>query len=172
MSWNTRCLPCSCCQVTIPLQSPLTPPIPLSLLFPPRPKTKRSTGKAKNKPNGQKQGHNKQKQSREQQQQQQATHRSQETVHTDLPEHLNLHWVLVCACLAVSPNLCKKSKKADSTLGTSQAVPHPSTIRALCHLTSEVGRDPVYLTRYGRQRNLRIDKTLRNKGDQPINLKL
>ena len=45
-------------------------------------------------------------------------------------------------------------KKADSTLGTSQAVPHPSTIRALCHLTSEVGRDPVYLTRYGRQRIL------------------
>ena len=49
-------------------------------------------------------------------------------------------------------NQCKKGKeKADSTLRTSQAVPHPSTIRALCHLTSEVGRDLVYLTRYGRQ---------------------
>ena len=48
-------------------------------------------------------------------------------------------------------NKCTKQKRADSTLGTSQAVPHPSTIRALCHLTSEVGRDPVYLTRYGRQ---------------------
>ena len=42
--------------------------------------------------------------------------------------------------------------KADSTLRTSQAVPHPSTNRALCRLTSEVGRDPVHSTRYGRQR--------------------
>ena len=46
----------------------------------------------------------------------------------------------------------KLMKKADSTLRTSQAVPHPSTIRALCHLTSEVERDPVHLTWYGRQR--------------------
>ena len=42
--------------------------------------------------------------------------------------------------------------KADSTLRTSRAVPHPSTIRALCRLTSEVERDPVHSTRYGRQR--------------------
>ena len=42
--------------------------------------------------------------------------------------------------------------KADSTLRSSQAVPHPSTNRALCRLTSEVRRDPVYSTRYGRQR--------------------
>ena len=42
--------------------------------------------------------------------------------------------------------------KADSTLRSSRAVPHPSTGRALCHLTSEVGRDPVHSTRYGRQR--------------------
>ena len=42
--------------------------------------------------------------------------------------------------------------KADSTLRCSQAVPHPSTNRALGSLTSEVGRDPVYSTRYGRQR--------------------
>ena len=53
-------------------------------------------------------------------------------------------------------NKCTKEKRADSTLGTSQAVPNPSTIRALCHLTSEVGRDPVYLTRYGRQQMKRI----------------
>ena len=46
----------------------------------------------------------------------------------------------------------EKDKKADSTLRSSQAVPHPSTNRALCHLTSEVRRDPVHWTRYGRQR--------------------
>ena len=40
---------------------------------------------------------------------------------------------------------------ADSTLRTSRAVPHPSTTRALCRLTSEVERDPVHSTRYGRQ---------------------
>ena len=40
--------------------------------------------------------------------------------------------------------------KADSTLGYSQAVPHPSTNRALRRLTSEFGRDPVHSTRYGR----------------------
>ena len=44
--------------------------------------------------------------------------------------------------------------KADSTLRSSQAVPHPSTNRALCCLTSEVKRDPVHSTRYGRQRVL------------------
>ena len=42
--------------------------------------------------------------------------------------------------------------KADSTLRSSRAVPHPSTNRALRRLTSEVGRDPVHSTRYGRQR--------------------
>ena len=47
-------------------------------------------------------------------------------------------------------------EKADSTLGSSQAVPHPSTNRALCRLTSEVRRDPVYSTRYGRQRYCRF----------------
>ena len=45
------------------------------------------------------------------------------------------------------------NKKADSTLRCSQAVPHPSTNRALCRLTSEVRRDPVHSTRYGRQRH-------------------
>ena len=43
-------------------------------------------------------------------------------------------------------------QKADSTLRTSRAVPHPSTNRALRRLTSEVGRDPVHSTRYGRRR--------------------
>ena len=45
--------------------------------------------------------------------------------------------------------------KADSTLRTSRAVPHPSTDRALRRLTSEVRRDPVHSTRYGRQRSLK-----------------
>jgi hypothetical protein len=43
-------------------------------------------------------------------------------------------------------------RKAGSTLRSSRAVPHPSTNRALRRLTSEVGRDPVHSTRYGRQR--------------------
>ena len=46
-----------------------------------------------------------------------------------------------------------QNEKADSTLRTSQAVPHPSTDRALRRLTSEVRRDPVHSTRYGRQRS-------------------
>ena len=36
------------------------------------------------------------------------------------------------------------NEKADSTQRSSQAVPHPSTNRALCRLTSEVRRDPVF----------------------------
>ena len=43
-------------------------------------------------------------------------------------------------------------QKADSTLRYSQAVPDPSTNRALSRLTSEVRRDPVHSTRYGSQR--------------------
>ena len=50
-------------------------------------------------------------------------------------------------------------EKADSTLRTSQAVPHPSTNRALCRLTSEVERDPVHSTRYGRQRTSSFHKS-------------
>ena len=46
------------------------------------------------------------------------------------------------------------SSKAGSTRGCSQAVPHPSTNRALCRLTSEVRRDPVHTTWYGRQQSL------------------
>ena len=51
-----------------------------------------------------------------------------------------------------APRLGSQGPKADSTLRSSQAVPHPSTNRALSRLTSEVERDPVYWTRYGRQR--------------------
>ena len=45
-----------------------------------------------------------------------------------------------------------RGAKAGSTLRCSGAGPHPSTNRALCRLTSEVERDPVHSTRYGRQR--------------------
>ena len=37
-------------------------------------------------------------------------------------------------------------QKANSTQRSSQAVPHPSTNRALCRLTSEVRRDPMFST--------------------------
>ena len=56
--------------------------------------------------------------------------------------------------------------KADSTLRTSQAVPHPSTNRALCRLTSEVERDPVHSTRYGRQRTSSFHKPFLEKFDR------
>ena len=46
----------------------------------------------------------------------------------------------------------RQAKKAGSTRRASQAVPHPSTDRALRQLTAEFGRDPVYLSRYGRRR--------------------
>ena len=45
---------------------------------------------------------------------------------------------------------CNRRQKASSTRMASQAVPHPSTDRALRRLTSEFGRDPVYSSRYGR----------------------
>ena len=45
-----------------------------------------------------------------------------------------------------------KMQKAYGTRRTSQAVPHPSTIRALRCLTSEFGWDRVYSTQYGRWR--------------------
>ena len=51
-----------------------------------------------------------------------------------------------------------RMRKADSTLKSSRAVPHPSTNRALRRLTSEVGRDPVCSTRYGRQRYMSEDQ--------------
>ena len=43
--------------------------------------------------------------------------------------------------------------KADNTLGRSQAVLHPITNWALRRLTSEVARNLLYLTLYGRQRH-------------------
>ena len=46
--------------------------------------------------------------------------------------------------------------KADSTLRSSRAVPHPSTNRALRRLTAEFRRDPVHSTRYGRQRRCSV----------------
>ena len=64
---------------------------------------------------------------------------------------------------AVSPSpllpLCKtktwrqrKKRKANGTRRASQAVPHPSTDRALRRLTSEFGWDRVHSTQYGRWR--------------------
>ena len=58
--------------------------------------------------------------------------------------------------LPLPPCMHAEGKKAGSTRGCSQAVPHPSTNRALCRLTSEVERDPVHSTRYGRQRKVRL----------------
>ncbi len=48
----------------------------------------------------------------------------------------------------------QQPQQADSTRRCSQAVPDPSTNRALSRLTSEVRRDPVHSTRYGRQRKV------------------
>ena len=47
-----------------------------------------------------------------------------------------------------------KKQKASSTLRTSRAVTHPSTIRAFRRLTSEFGWDPVFSTQYGRWQRL------------------
>ena len=54
--------------------------------------------------------------------------------------------------------LCERGKKLGQKLAapwSSQAVPHHSTNQALGCLTSEVGRDLVLSTRYGRQRHER-----------------
>ena len=56
------------------------------------------------------------------------------------------------AAAARSPR--RRSQKADSTRRSSQAVPHPNTNRALRRLTSEVRKNPVHSTRYGRQRRM------------------
>ena len=52
--------------------------------------------------------------------------------------------------------------KADSTRKCSQVVPHPSTNWALRRLTSEVRRDPVHSTRYGRQQLSSQSQSIRN----------
>ena len=51
---------------------------------------------------------------------------------------------------AVASNWLSKEQKASSTRMASQAVPHPSTDRALQRLTSEFERDLVYSLWYGR----------------------
>ena len=56
--------------------------------------------------------------------------------------------------------------KADSTRRSSQAVPHPSTNRALRCLTSEVGRVPAYSTRYGRQQRTPANEATHSKQGQ------
>ena len=53
---------------------------------------------------------------------------------------------------------------ADNTPRSSRAVPHPSTNRALCRLTSEVRRDPVYSTWYGRRRTVGINHIMEIDG--------
>ena len=54
----------------------------------------------------------------------------------------------------------KVPQKANDTLRSSQAVPHLSTNRALQRLTSEFGRDPVLVLRYGRKQYFRFGKWL------------
>ena len=144
-----------------PAPLPLPPPL-FPCLSSTRQKTKRSTGKEQKQTQWTKAGA---QQTETKQGATTTTTTSNTQVAGNRPHrfaktHPNLCWMWLYACVAVSANLCKKNKKADSTLGTSQAVPHPSTIRALCHLTSEVGRDPVYLTRYGRQRIRKSTKHL------------
>ena len=65
-------------------------------------------------------------------------------------------------CPSVFCLMFSSQQKADSTLRSSQAVPHPSTSRALSRLTSEVERDPVHSTWYGRQRESMIIHSYRN----------
>ena len=66
-----------------------------------------------------------------------------------------------CPLIIITSEFILPVSKADSTLRSSQAVPHPSTDRALCCLTSEVERDPVHSTRYGR-RQKKLNKVNRN----------
>ena len=84
---------------------------------------------------------------------------SKPQLHTDFGREVlqSLHFIhLFVQCSVLKPirwcEATRKKAKADSTLRSSQAVPHPSTDRALRCLTSEVKRDPVHSTRYGRRR--------------------
>ena len=63
----------------------------------------------------------------------------------------------------MGPTGCSEAvqKKASSTPRDSQAVPHPSTNRALRCLTAEFGRDPVFSTRYGRWRKINLNDILK-----------
>ena len=72
---------------------------------------------------------------------------------TNIGHLVDMHQTSACTQQAPGrPGQRTTKQKADSTLRSSRAVPHPSTNRALRRLTSEVGRDPVHSTRYGRQR--------------------
>jgi hypothetical protein len=53
---------------------------------------------------------------------------------------------------ACTPQIKKWAEKASGTRRASQAVPHPSTDRALRCLTAEFGWDRVYSSQYGRWR--------------------
>ena len=53
-----------------------------------------------------------------------------------------------------------KCKYAGSTLRSSRAVPHPSINQALRRFTSEVGRDPVHSTRYGRPPAMKLSRMI------------
>ena len=74
------------------------------------------------------------------------------------PQNRSTFWFCAIPALKITIITSKKTKKikkktkkkASSTQRASQAVPHPSTDRALRRLTSEFGRDPVYSSRYGR----------------------
>ena len=61
-------------------------------------------------------------------------------------------WCSGCVGMRLPARGSGCGQKADSTLRYSQAVPDPSTNRALSRLISEVRRDPVHSTWYGRQR--------------------
>ena len=79
------------------------------------------------------------------------------------------HLVWSRLCVGEFCGVLDRKEKADSTRRSSRAVPHPSTNRALRRLTSEVRRDPVYSTRYGRQQQCweeRRSATLR-RGNLP-----
>ena len=82
----------------------------------------------------------------------------------------NMRTIFGLSCHVAIRKECE-SEKAGSTPGCSQAVPHPSTNRALRCLTSEVGRDPVDSTRYGRQRtSIRASKLLNRPSNIFANL--
>jgi hypothetical protein len=62
--------------------------------------------------------------------------------------YLSVSLYISLSSLRISPRASLEKSgdkcKADSTLRTSRAIPHPSSNRVLCRLTSEVERDPVH----------------------------
>ena len=71
-----------------------------------------------------------------------------EAFHCKLPGRATSCFCCVAHCYQTTSTHTHfyKFAKADSTLRSSQVVPHPSTNRALSRLTSEVERDPVHST--------------------------